>query len=157
MFRSHGFESQLTKYNFMKPVESEPNNVSLTIEYVSDDEKQIFLESLETVLNVKNVYKAFRDPIRWNSISFKDDILHDVNIVFDEVTFKAKLVSIAVTRKFKSNGDIAYIYKMTFEKEVGDGNEDTLIPLAYLGAIEMDEDGKKIHIKYNTKLTDGNV
>lgn len=146
------FKGTLTKCSHF----SKDNNVlvKFTVKHSEIGQVQFFLESIEKELKHKNIMSLFDYEVQWKSITLdaSDWIKNYFVLDFDESQFDARLTEIKITRKSKQGSD-HFDYIMTFQKELGANNQDSIFAKTYLNYKEEDENGKKIVILFDVNLT----
>ena len=128
--------------------------VKFSIRFLNEGDIQNFLTPFDQKIAGGDLQKAFDYPICWKNIAIDTTNYEKTHfkVEFDEVEFDADLVSIAVSRAFKKGVEV-YTYVLTFIKEVGEANEDSLFAKTYLKYKETDENGKKKLVEFPVTLT----
>jgi len=151
MLRKDGFKGVMTKHAF--GVNRDNVFVGVDIKHVSNSPDQYFLESFEKEAKIPNLQNLFETPVAWSNQKFKlveYPLFYEIE--FDEIVFVARLVTLNVARKIKDGIDI-FEYTLGFRKDVEGDNKDAIAAKKYLKYKEENEDGKKVLIEFDVKLT----
>ena len=140
----------LSKFSLAK--KGEHVCIVLSIKHTNEGDVQNFIDSFEKELGTDNYTQLFKYPVRWKKlvIDTSDYEKNTFDVEFDEVDFKAKLVEINVSAKRKNGIDV-FEYVLNFVKDVE--TEDTTSAYTYLNNKEENEDGKKVLVEYDVKLS----